>query len=328
MSDPLPHRVLVLDARASGRRVDTYLSARFSLWSRSEIARCIRQGQVRRDGRPLRPSSILREGDRLEVRVPGIAPESPPPPLPPILYEDDVLFILDKPAGLLAHPVGQRFVYGVINVARSARPDARIDLVHRLDRDTSGVLVLTKDRAANAFLKERLKRREGFVKEYLAVVRGVPAWDTRKIDAPLGSATDSGVRLKQGVRPDGLAARTTVTVLARLQDHALVRCGLHTGRNHQIRVHLDHVGHPLLGDRLYGQPDEVFLACIEGRIDQRIRAAVRFPRQALHAERLTLPHPTRGEPVTVRAPIPADLRAVIEGAEPSWPDSPPVARPR
>ena len=174
-SKPLYHRLLKLDERADGRRADAYLAARFTLWSRSTLARHLAAGLILRHGRPIKPATILRGTDELEIYAPGLAPDGPPPPCPPILYEDALLLVLDKPAGMLPHPAGQRFVYSVINLARAARPGQRIDLVHRLDRDTSGILVLTKNIDANAFLKERLKHRRGFHKEYLALVRGAPA---------------------------------------------------------------------------------------------------------------------------------------------------------
>lgn len=317
-----------VDDRSAGWRVDRYLAARFPSCSRNQVRDYLREGLVMREEsarstgdaprlRPLKPSSILNPGDRLRIYVPGLAPDQPPPPLPPVLHEDDRVIVFNKPAGLLVHPAGERFVWALIGLARLAWPDVHLDLVHRLDRDTSGTIVMTKDIQANAFLKKRLHTH--FQKAYQAIVRGVIPWDERLIDAPLGHAPGSAVRIRRGVVADGSPARTHVRVQARLDGLTLVYCRLLTGRTHQIRAHLEHVGHPILGDRLYGQPDEVFVHQLEHGTDAFVRERVGFPRLALHACYVAFPHPD-GHDLRVRAPLPAELRAVVEGARPAWPN--------
>ncbi len=316
-----PHRVVYVPDRGAGRRADVFLHLRFSDWSRSNIARYIRSGHVVSDRRLLKPSSMLQAGEVLRVYIPGLAPVDLPPPMPAVLYEDASMLALDKPAGMLVHPVGQKWSWGIVGLARRARPEADIDLSHRLDRDTSGVMLLTKRPEANRHMKQIfMDRKVG--KVYWALVRGVPTWDEITCDAPLGQAIGSAVILRQGVNPAGAAAKTRFKVLHRQTEYALVACKPVTGRTHQIRVHLEHLGFPILGDKLYGQPDDVFLEILEKGITDRIREVVRFPRHALHARSIAFPHPDTGQILRVRAPLPADMRAVALGAPPVWEAAP------
>ncbi|MCB9686266.1 MAG: RluA family pseudouridine synthase [Alphaproteobacteria bacterium] len=289
-----------------GMRLDRWLSLRFADRSRTFFARALREGMIR-DGRdvPLAASWRVRGGEVLRVYVPGIAPTSGPPPFPTILYEDDRVVAIDKPPGLLAHPSGTAFAWGVISLAKARWPDARVDLVHRLDKDTSGVMLLTLDLEANRHLKEAVVA--GAVhKEYEALVRGMVPWPERRLEGPIGPE-DGEIRIKMAVRPDGLPARTDATVLGRRATLSHLHLVLHTGRTHQIRLHLADAGFPVLGDRLYGVPHEVFLDLREGRATLRDTIAiVGAPRQALHSRRVTFPHPD-GRTLTVEAPFAADL---------------------
>ena len=318
--DGRPYRRLLVSEESAGTRADKWLSLRFSSLSRTVAARHIKAGRVRSEWRGLKGSSPLQADEPLRIYVPGFAPDGPPPPLPAVLLEDARVLVINKPPGLLAHPAGDRFTWAVIGLAKRARPDARVDLVHRLDRDTSGVMVLTKDLEANVLLKERFKTRaRDLRKVYLAVVRGVVGWDEQEVDEPIGTHPTSEVRLRRAVTPDGLPARTTFTVLRRVESLglSLVRCALHTGRTHQIRVHLEHVGHPIVGDKLYGHPDSVFLDWLDQGASPAVRKQVGFPRQCLHAWRLRLPHPD-GDTVELEAPLPADMQALVEGSPPCW----------
>lgn len=290
-----------------GMRLDRWLAGRFPDRSRSFFARALREGLIRDQAdRRLDAAFRVAPGMVLRVYVPGIAPSGGPPPFPQILYEDDRIVAIDKPPGLLAHPAGTNFAWGVISLAKARWPDRRVDLVHRLDRDTSGVMLLTKDLAANRFLKQAIEDG-ALVKEYEALVRGVIPWDARSCTGPIGY--DEGeIRVKMRVREDGLPARTDVTVLARSAERTHVHCRLFTGRTHQIRLHLDHEGFSLLGDRLYGVPSWVFLDQWDAaRLPAVVRAAG-APRHALHARRTTFPHPDGGVRV-VEAPLAPDLAA-------------------
>ncbi len=316
--DDTPCRVVEINERGAGRRLDVFLSLRFSDWSRTAFGRWIREGLVRSDQRTLKPSTTLRIGEVLRIFVPGIAPDHAAPAFPAVLFEDEHLLAVDKPAGLLMHSTGQKWAYGLIGLARDFRPGTAIDLAHRLDRETSGVVLLTKTVAANRSLKEAFQQRR-VSKTYWALVRGVPTWELNACALPLGAAIGSEVELRQGHREDGAAAKTRFKVLTRLPGHALVACKPLTGRTHQIRVHLELLGFPILGDKLYGQPDDVFLEQLRQGPTDRVRAMIGFPRHCLHARTLAFPHPVSGQVVKVKAPLAADMRAVVTGGPLGWP---------
>lgn len=321
------YRVLIVPEEVAGWRVDAFLAARFSSWSRTTVQHELKAGNIRSAVRRLKPATRVEVGEELRIFTPGFAPPGPPPPLPPVLHEDERLLVLNKPAGLLVHPAGDRFAYAVIGLAKEARPGARIDLCHRLDRDTSGVLVLTKDHEANAFVKAALNRRaDTLEKTYLAVARGEVEWQEREVRAPIGDRVESEVRLRRGVVPveaGGKTAWTTFRREAQLACGALVSCTLHTGRTHQIRVHLEHLGHPILGDKVYGHPDSVFIDWNQHGPTAAVRAAVGFPRHCLHAWRLRLPHPD-GSVVELEAPLTPELQELVDGGLPDWPAAPPT----
>ena len=244
----------------------------------------------------------------LRLFLEGIAPSGPAPAFPAVLHDDGVVLALNKPAGLLAHPAGSTYTWGVISLAKAQWPERRVDLVHRLDRDTSGVQLLTFDLDANRFLKARL-HDEGTVKEYVALCKGLPTFEALSLTGPIGPE-GGPIRVRNAVRDDGLPARTDVTVLGVQEARGLtmVRCRIFTGRTHQIRVHLAHAGLPLLGDRLYGVPEAVALRGLEEGVDPDVLAAAGAPRQALHAERVRVPHPAGGW-LDVTAPLADDLAA-------------------
>ena len=314
------HRVLDVPPAGDGMRLDVFLARRFLDRSRTWLTRGIRAGAVRApDGRALKGSAIVRTGDVLHLLLDGIAPSGPPPPFPPILHEDRRVVAVDKPAGLLTHPVGTDYAWALISLAKQRWASDRVDLVHRLDRDTSGVQLLTRDLDANRFLKDRL-HDPGTLKEYTALCKGEAPWDTAVLDGPIGPAGGE-IRIQMAVRSDGLSARTDVTVLDRKPGFTLMRCRIYTGRTHQIRVHLSHAGLPLLGDRLYGVPTHVFLDIQEHGVTEATFAAAGAPRQALHASRVSLPHPDGGL-LELEAPLPEDMRTWWEEGAPISPAAP------
>jgi 23S rRNA pseudouridine1911/1915/1917 synthase len=315
-----PYRRVFVPDTAAGRRVDVFLSLRFTDWSRSKLARAVEACEVLSDLRPLKPSTTLRAGEALYVLIPGIAPLTPPPPLPPVLYEDDWLLILNKPPGLLTHPSGQRWEYGIIGIVREARPGIKPDLAHRLDRDTSGALVLTKQSDANRHMKELFQSRQ-VSKTYMALVRGVVPWEQEVCEGAIGKPPGHILELRRGVVPDGDAAKTSFEVVWRGQETSLVLCRPVTGRTHQIRVHLENLGYPILGDKIYGQPDEIFLEYMDFGATKKIREAVGFPRQCLHAYSIAFPHPLSKQILKTVAPLPEDMQRIVDGELPSWPES-------
>jgi len=296
-------------------RVDVFLTAKLSETSRSRVRGWVRSQDIRSDLRGLKPSTSLQAGEILEVNLPELAiGQVKMPPTPPILHQDRDIVAFDKPSGLLAHPSGGTFAYGLINLAREAFQGEALHLLHRLDRETSGVSLLARSDLANVAVKKAFKERE-VLKTYQAIVRGRVPWSEQDVDAPIGSVPGSIIRIKQAVVSGGQPARTEIRVVARFQRLTLVSCRPHTGRTHQIRVHLDHLGFPILGDRLYGQEPDVFLGLLEGRPVSRLRQRLGHPRHCLHARALHLRHPRSGEVLSLRAPMPADMARVLVRAQ-------------
>jgi 23S rRNA pseudouridine1911/1915/1917 synthase len=312
-SDAVRPREIVVPERGAGMRLDRMLAAWFPHRSRSALVRGIKAGQVLCEGQPLRASTTVRAGQALAIWIPGIAPVDQPPPFPDILWEDALTVAVAKPPGMMAHPAGGSFVWSLVGLAKERWPEHRIDLVHRLDRDTSGVLLLTKEAEANKAIKAAFKAGRVH-KEYLAICRGHIPWEHQVIDGPIGPA-GGVIRIQMGVREEGLPAHTEVDVLQRSTEgppRTLVRCRIRTGRTHQIRVHLAHVGYSLLGDRLYGVPPDVFLEAVNSGMTEALFEQVGAPRHGLHAHRLRFLHP-RGQMHEVVAPPPADFDAMWRG---------------
>lgn len=284
---------------AGGERLDLFLAAQTPGVSRSRAQRLIAAGLVTVNGRRGRPGLQLKPGDRVVVRIPPPPPgELAPEPLPlEILYEDDDLLVVNKPAGLTVHP-GPGHASGTLAHALLAhRPElARVGealrpgIVHRLDRDTSGVMVVAKHEVARANLVRQLAERR-VQKTYLALVRGEPRPPAGVIEAPLGR--DPRHRQRMAVVEGGREARTQYQVRERFAGAALLEVRPETGRTHQVRVHLAAIGHPVLGDPVYGRRSEL------------------VPRQFLHALRLRLRLPSSGEEREFEAPLPQDLEAAL-----------------
>jgi 23S rRNA pseudouridine1911/1915/1917 synthase len=298
-----PRRV-VLPASAAGSRLDRALADLFPERSRTVVASWIEAGRVLVGGKPLPGKSRVAGGESVDVDVPPPEPAeiAAEPRELAVLFEDDHLLVLDKPAGLTVHPGSGRKTGTLANalVARlRALPTLggadRPGIVHRLDKDTSGVLLVAKAEPAHRALSRAFASR-AVKKEYLAVVHGDPGASSGRIDLPLGRS--SAGRTRMAVRTSGgRAAVTEWEVEERLPLHTLVRCKPVTGRTHQIRVHWRSQDHPIVGDPLYGwrsSPGEELV-----------------PRLLLHAHRIALAHPATGEPVAFEAEVPADFRAAV-----------------
>lgn len=292
MSTTLPTRLLVFPELA-GERLDRFLAAATAL-SRRRARVLVEAGEVWLNGRPVRQQSrTLELADVVDVRQPASdlgVPARPAPPAVEILYRDPFLLFAAKPAGVLSQPAEYRregeLAFDEQVALRLALEEGKppfLRLVHRIDRGTSGVLLFATDRRALAPLS-RAWREGRAERRYLAVVEGRLA-GARTIEAPIARSPEAGWRFE--VAAGGKPARTDLEPLSAGEGWTLVACRLGSGRTHQVRVHLAHLGHPVLGDRLYG-----------GR---------EAPRLMLHAQRLTLPHPRSGEMLSVEAPLPAEL---------------------
>jgi 23S rRNA pseudouridine1911/1915/1917 synthase len=287
-----------LPAACAGLRLDQALARLFPEYSRSRLARWMRDGQVKIDGRAAAPRHKVGGGEAIELtllpREESLADCGEDMPLERV-HEDEALLVVNKPAGLVVHPgSGNRrgtLLNALLHHAPALAGVPRAGIVHRLDKDTSGLLVVAKTLPAQADLVRQLQARS-VKREYLAVVHGRPTRDG-KVDAPIGRHPVS--RTRMAVTARGRPAATHFQVLERYANAALLRCRLETGRTHQIRVHLTSLGHPLVGDVTYGK-----------------RAShIPFPRQALHAERLALIHPATRKPMSWQVNPPADMQELL-----------------
>jgi 23S rRNA pseudouridine1911/1915/1917 synthase len=337
MSDPdseegLRLKVLHADADAAGMRLDQWLAGLLAPdFSRSRIQALIRDGQVEIGGRAIEePKKKLAGGETVSVALPEPEPPEPEGEAIPltILHEDAALVVVDKPSGLVVHPGAGNWTGTLVNALIHHCGDSlsgiggirRPGIVHRLDKETSGVMVVAKTDVAHRALSGAFADHGasgGLERAYVALVWGAPARMSGTVDAPLGRAAD---RVRRAVVPEGRAdARHAVThyrVLERFGDDgagsplaSLVECRLETGRTHQIRVHMAHIGHPVLGDPDYGQG----FRTKANRLPEPLRGMVQaFPRQALHARLLGFDHPATGEHMRFEADLPADMAALVE----------------
>jgi 23S rRNA pseudouridine1911/1915/1917 synthase len=314
---------------SAGTRLDLFLAATCSDLSRSRIQKLIAEGVVLVDGAAARRAHVVRAGEDVSIEVPEprrASLEAEDIPLS-ILYEDEHLLAIDKPPGLVVHPAPGHASGTLVNALLHHVRDLagiggelRPGIVHRLDRDTSGVLLVAKTDRAHQLLSRQMRQRT-LRKEYLALVAGVPK--VRKGDVTLSVGRDPRDRKKmKAFRPtsdETPAGTRTAKTLYEIEREwfdmglTLLRCRLVTGRTHQIRVHLSASGLPIVGDPVYGRP--AFARVKSASLQRSLRA---FPRQALHAERVTFRHPATQELIEIVAPLPADLKelfASIEAAE-------------
>jgi 23S rRNA pseudouridine955/2504/2580 synthase len=302
---------LVVDADADGQRIDNFLLRLAKGVPKSHIYRIVRSGEVRVNRGRVAVDHRLAAGDRVRVpplRIarrddPGQA-RAPAAISVPILYEDDDLIAVDKPAGLAAHG-GSGIAFGLIERIRATRPQQPfLELAHRLDRDTSGVLLLAKKRRALVSLHEQL--REGLVdKRYLVLVAGDWVNDKQHVKLPLTKfVTTSGER-RVSVDPAGAASHTIFTLRDRYGSYSLLEAQLKTGRTHQIRVHLAHLGFPIVGDDKYGDFE------LNRRVS-RGEYGFRFARMFLHSAQVCFAHPADGRTLQLEAPLPDDCRSLLK----------------
>ncbi len=309
---------------AEGRRLDVFVHSQLHRTSRTRAQAIVRASAYDVEGRRLKPNDRVRaEQEILLWRPPW--DETPVPVEVPVLYEDEHLMAVNKPALLPVHPSARYHRNTLIKVLQAARPDcAFLSLAHRLDRETSGVIMISKSRGCDRAIKKLLELRTGVFKTYTAIAQGVPdrgdgALHFRcELAVELDLASPLKVKMRVSTAPEALRAATEFEVTEVRRSlagarYALVRCGLETGRQHQIRVHLAALGAPVVGDKLYGPDEGAFARFADGELTAEDIERLEMPRHALHATRLELPHPITGAPLVVEAPVPPDMTGFWEG---------------
>ena len=296
-------RMVEVTVEHEGQRLDNFLLRLCKGVPKSHIYKAVRGGEVRINKGRVSPDVKLKLGDM--VRVPPMRLPTPneTPHVPaaefPVVFEDDGLLVIDKPAGVAVHG-GSGVSFGVIEQLRMARPDARfLELAHRLDRDTSGLLLIAKKRNALLGLHEMFREGLGH-KHYFALVEGDWVNDRQHIKLPLSKWTTQSGERRVKIDPQGQAAHTIVSKVKRFGEFSLVDAELRTGRTHQIRVHLAASGFPIVGDDKYGQDDT----------KDRFRL-LGFNRMFLHAHQLDMPHPITKEPLILKAPLPSACEVIL-----------------
>jgi 23S rRNA pseudouridine1911/1915/1917 synthase len=308
-------RVLRVPGELAGMRLDRFVQSQLRSTSRTRARLIVKNGAYSAEGRRRRPSERVRAEERIALwRLPFEDTEDQAPL--PLLYEDEHLLVIDKPPLVTVHPTARYHQNTVIKRLRAERPDEFLALIHRLDRETSGILLLARSLDAERAFKRKLEERSlstesdeqhGVEKIYLALTRGVPP--SGLIDIPMETDIDNPLRVKMRIAAPGtgLEARTVVTVRGTRGGYAWVECALQTGRQHQIRLHLSHLGCPVVGDKLYG-PDERLLArAADDELSDEDIALLELPHHALHAHIYRMSHAVTGAPLEVVAPMLQDL---------------------
>ncbi|NDJ52004.1 MAG: RluA family pseudouridine synthase [Chloroflexi bacterium] len=298
--------LLTLAAEDEGERLDQFVAATLPDLSRSKVQQMVKAGEILVNSQPVKASYRLQTGDSVSIHLtqPEIEEVAAEEIDLEVIYEDDDLVAINKPAGMVVHPAYGHRSGTVVNAALARWPQMaevgvtadqsdRAGVVHRLDKDTSGVLVLAKTIGALDALQAQFKART-VTKRYLALVDGIPESHTGVIDAPIGR--DPKQRKKMAVTRDGRPARTRYKVVEEFHGHAFLEIEIETGRTHQIRVHLAWLGYPVVADRVYG----------------RRKATIKMKRLFLHAEQLHLDSPSRGERIEMFAPLPSNLDGILE----------------
>jgi 23S rRNA pseudouridine1911/1915/1917 synthase len=311
----LVERRFVVEEGLSGLRLDHYLVRKIPRLSRTQLQEVIRTQLTGPGGRRMRASSTVHAGDQLVLRRPA-RPEPVCPRQFDVLHLDPEVMVIDKPAGLPVHASAKFYFNTLTRVLAERFPGEPLQIAHRLDRETSGVFVVARGKQAASHLKTAFARKQA-LKTYLAVVRGMPDWPggQREIDLPLALATladPEALDVRMAVHAGAPPAVTRARVLETRQNCALIECQPLTGRQHQIRAHLAAVGHPIVGDKIYGQTDDLFRQYCARGLTPELLAHLELPRHALHAASIEIPHPATGAPLRVNSPLPADLRSYLD----------------
>jgi 23S rRNA pseudouridine1911/1915/1917 synthase len=310
----------VVKARMVGKRIDAYLSHRYPDYSRSVMQKVIDAQAVLVNGQPVKASYKVRLDDAIRVWLPELADDAPVPEDIPIevVHDDAAFTVVNKPAGMVVHPAKGHWSGTLVNALQfrfdslsTVGGEHRPGIVHRLDRDTTGLLIVARDDRAHRQLAAQFEQRT-IHKEYLALVSGVPERDSDYIERPIGAHPTNREKMAIRLPEDGgKEAVTFYQVVDRFRAHALVRCKPQTGRTHQIRVHLAHIGHPIVADKAYSGRDRLTLGDVLGDASAADADRVLIDRQALHAHTLRFQHPLTGEALELVAPLPEDFSRAL-----------------
>ncbi len=297
---------LLVPKEAARLRLDQFLARELPKYSRSRLQQLVRKEFVTLNGSPARPRDLVRTGDRVEVNEPPLEKiDNRPEAIPlEVLYEDDDLIVINKQAGLVVHPGAGQREHTLVNALLHHCPKLsgiggkeRPGIVHRLDKETSGCLVVAKNDETHRGLSEQFERR-AVEKIYLALVAGKLRKNAGTIDETIGRHPVDRQRMSTTSKR-GRSAKTEYRVLSSSEEMSLLECKLHSGRTHQVRVHLQHLGHPVLGDKIYGKKQAAF-----------------FSRQMLHAWKLGFQHPRTAEWRNFEAPLPIDFENAVKSLRP------------
>jgi 23S rRNA pseudouridine1911/1915/1917 synthase len=305
----------------AGMRVDVFIQTQLRDTSRTRAKMIVKAAARNLDGRPIRANARVAAEQLIALWRPPWDEEEVPTDIP-ILYCDEHIIVIDKPAGLPVHPSARYYRNTVIKILERSFPSPHLVLVHRLDRDTSGVLVLARTPEADRKIKAQLEARAGVEKSYLAISWNVPTELMQRVAVPLERDPTARMRVLMRVAEPGtgLEAATRVEIIEKrrrgARQYALLRCDLETGRQHQIRVHLKSIGCPVVGDKLYGPDSELHARASDGVLTEEDRAILELPRHALHAHRMSFVHPITGERITSIAQLPRDMSDFFDSLEP------------
>jgi 23S rRNA pseudouridine1911/1915/1917 synthase len=306
-------RVMRVPKELAGMRIDRFVQSQLRATSRTRSQLIVKNAAYSPDGRRLKKNRRLRAEDRVVLWRPPWDDDEPDFELP-IVHEDDDLLAVNKPPNVVVHPTARHHRSTVQMMLAAERPDEHLTLIHRIDRETSGVLLVARTRAADRLVKIQFEERKDVVKRYVAFTWGWPTWERHTCELAIGPDATSRYRVKMAVVDGGLPSATTFEVLGRRANdagkrYAMVRCTLHTGRQHQIRIHLAALGLPVVGDKLYGPDEHLFARGADGELTEEDRRVLELPRQALHASDIALDHPTQGDRLEVAAPLHADMQS-------------------
>lgn len=302
----------------AGMRLDLFLHAEFRRTSRAKAQAIVRTSAYDEQGQRMKPSRRVQAEERIYLWRPPWD-ETPVPTIIPIIYEDDHLLVVCKPAGLPVHPTARYHNNTLINMLKAER-EGFLSLAHRLDRETSGLIILCKTTEADRAIKHQFEDRDGVTKVYRAITWGIPKNLARDVPfrfecaMKLPAKARYGVKMEVSTDADAMHSSTVFTLLGTRQNaagesYSLVRCGLETGRQHQIRLHLAQLGSPIVGDKLYGPDETMFERGADGLLTEDDLIELELPRHALHAAELGLRHPISGEELELKAPLPEELAA-------------------